>query len=451
MNPLRTCALAALASLAVSASLSGSVAEKNASGIGPYQMALELSAASDSRQAAPLGDSPKIGFADDIRARPDMADAISAVPRRFQYAFRLGLRAVYDDNIFLSSTRGISDFYFAFEPGLTVGWGDIVGTDQNFIRLDYAPGIFLYLNHGSADSFQHIIRLDGQYHFRRLTIVLSEEIQLLDGTNYNTGTLSPNSVPSVNLDAGANRSVSTFNTRANFSYDLSGKTFLSGGLQHTSSEYDDDLIGSNTLQANLFLNYIYSPKLTVGLGGTIGYNWVESGTPDQTFQQINARFTYQATGKISIDASGGVEFRQFEGDTSDRTHISPVFEIGATYQPFDGTSFSLRGNRQTQNSAVFAGQDYASTTISFSARQRFFQRVYLGFSIGFENLRYFNAVENGGASRNDDYFYFQPAIDLTLTRFWTVGCYYLHRENDSSAGGFGFDDNQIGLRTSLTF
>ncbi len=448
--------MAFVTTLAICGSVDASIARKDSAprvaGIGPYQMALEQPVSAEPTAIAPTAESGKIGFAENAGARSEIiAEAISAVPRRFQYAFRLGLRTVYDDNIFLANNNRIADFYFAFEPGLTIGYGDIVGADQNFIRLDYAPGFFLYADHSRANSFQHIIRLDGQYHFRGLIITLGEEIQFLDGTNYNTGSLSPNSVPSVNLDAGANRSVNTFNTRANFTYDLSGKTFLSGGLQHTASEYDDDLIGSETLQANLFINYIYSPKLTVGLGGTAGYNWVESKTPDQPFQQINARFTYQLSGKVNLDASGGLEFREFEGDARGSTYISPVYEIGASYQPFDGTSISLKGDRRTQNSAVFAGQDYASTTISLSARQRFFQRVYFGFSIGFENLRYFNAVDNGGASRNDDYFYFQPAIDVTLTRFWTLGAYYLHRENNTSAEGFGFEDNQIGLRTSLTF
>ncbi len=376
---------------------------------------------------------------------------VSAVPKRFLYAFRLGLRGVYDDNIFLRSSDRVSDFYFSIEPGVTIGYGDIVGSDQNFVRLDYAPSAFLYADHSEADSLQHVIRLEGQYHFRRLNLTLTQEIQILDGTNYTNGSLSPNSVPSINLDAGANTSVTTYNTRLSFTYDLTGKTFLSGSLLHTANEYESSLIDSQSIQGNGYLNYNYSPKLVVGLGGTAGYNWVASSTPDQTFEQINGRFTYQLSGKVSLDASGGVEFRQFDGDAGNSTYVSPVYEISASYQPFDGTSLSLSGNRRTQNSAVLLGQDYASTNLSLTARQRFFQRFYLSFALGYQNLSYFNTVDNGSASRDDDYFYLQPALDLTLTRYWTLGVYYLHRENETSATSFGFDDNQFGLRTSLTF
>lgn len=376
---------------------------------------------------------------------------VSAIPKKFQYALRLGLRGVYDDNIFLRQFNRVSDFYFAIEPGITLGYGDIVGSDQNYIRFDYAPSAFLYADHSEANALQHIIRLDAQYHFRRLSLTLSEEIQILDGANFSASAAGPNPVPAVNLDAGGDTSVNTFNTRANFSYDLTGKTFLSGGVQHTANEYESNLIASSTIQGNLYINYNYSPKLVVGLGGTAGYNWVDSASPNQTFEQINGRLTYQLSGKVNLDASGGVEFRQFEGDARSSTYVSPVYEIGANYQPFDGTSLSLRGSRRTQNSAVLAGQDYASTDVSVSMRQRFFQRVYLSLSLGYQNLSYFSTLNNADASRDDDYFYLQPALDFTLTRYWTLGLYYLHRENETSAASFGFDDNQFGLRTSLAF
>ena len=72
------------------------------------------------------------------------------MPKRFQYAFRLNVRGVYDDNIALTNTNPIADFYFAIEPGITLGFGDIVGPDPNFIRFDYAPSIILYADHSDA-------------------------------------------------------------------------------------------------------------------------------------------------------------------------------------------------------------------------------------------------------------------------------------------------------------
>ncbi|HMJ05771.1 MAG TPA: outer membrane beta-barrel protein [Chthoniobacterales bacterium] len=378
-------------------------------------------------------------------------DEVSAVPKRFQYAFRLNLRGVYDDNIFITNENRVDDYYFAIEPGVTIGYGDIVGRDQNYIRLDYAPSIFLFVDHSDSDAVQHLIRLEGAYRFGRLTLGLSQDVHLLDGTNLGAlGSGVGNSAPGINLDAGGDTSVNIFNTNATFSYDLTGKTFLSGGLHVTASDYDG-LIDSSSFSGNFFVNYTYSPKLVIGVGGTGGYNWVESFNPNQTFEQANVRATYQISGKVSLNASAGVEFRQLEESYSTGDNVSPVYEIGAAYQPFDGTSITARGSRRTLNSAVLVGNDYASTNITFGIRQRLLRRIYLGLAAGYENSDYFSTIQFVDGSRHDDYFFVQPAIDVTLTRFWTVGAYFLHRENESSSSAFSFYDNQVGLRTSLTY
>jgi hypothetical protein len=377
---------------------------------------------------------------------------ISATQKRFQYGFRLTLRGVYDDNIFLRTSNRVSDYYTAIEPGLTLGFGDIVERQENYIRFDYAPSIFLFADNSDANAVQHLFRLEGKHRFSRLALTFSQDVQLLEGANLTATTGLPVvGTPALNLDAGGQTDVNVYTTMANFSYDLSGKTFLSGGVQYHALEYQNNLISSEEFSGNLFFNYNYSPKLVVGFGGTGGHTWVDSPSPDQTFEQLNARFTYQATGKISLDAMVGVEFRQFDNNGSDSDHVSPVFELGATYQPFDGTTLSLRGSRRTFASAVFVAQDYSSSNIVFGVRQRFCQRFYFGVAAGYENDDYFSTLNGINATRSDDYFFIEPALDVTVTRWMTVGAYYLHRQNDSNAATFSFRDNQVGLRASFTF
>ena len=376
---------------------------------------------------------------------------ISAEPRRFQYALHLTIRGVYDDNINITQRNKISDYYVAIEPAITVGFGDISGGLDNYIRLDYIPSILLFVDHSENDAVQHLIHLGGQHRFGHLNLTMGEDIAILDGTDLGTTTDASTPGGHVNLDVSGRTRVDTFSTHLNADYDLSGKTFLSTAFNSSVTEYPSTgLISSEVFSENLFINYRYSDKLTVGVGGTAGYDFVDAPNPNQTFEQANARASYVLTGKINLNASGGVEFRQFENDSRGQ-YISPVFELGLSYQPLDGTSVSLTGSRRTYNSGVFAGQDFAGTTIVASLRQRLLQRVYVGVSGGYEYSDYFSTVNGVIATRRDNYYFVEPTLDVTVTRFWTVGAYYLHRENDSSFNSFQFSDNQVGFRTSLTF
>jgi hypothetical protein len=392
--------------------------------------------------------------ASDIATYGTLAQEVSAVPRRFQWAVRLNMRTVYDDNIYLRQNDRVADIYFGFEPGITLGFGDIVGSDANYVRIDYAPSVFLFLENSNADSIQHVFRLDGRYRFGRLTLNVAQDIQFLEGGDRGATSSTSNPGPNLNLDTGGATDVNIYTTRADLTYDLTGKTFLSGGLLYTSNEYAV-LISSEQVSANLFVNYIYSPKLTVGLGGSAGYNTVGSASGDQTFQQANLRVTYEPSGKLSVNASGGVEFRQYGGENDNGgSVVSPVYELGVNYQPFDGTTINVRGSRRSLNSAALVAQNYNTTNLTFTVRQRLLRRFYVGLVAGYESAEYYstdNEVDFPSTDRSDNYVFVQPSIDVTLTAFWTAGLYYLYRNNDSSSQFFSFYDNQFGVRTSLFF
>lgn len=393
--------------------------------------------------ALPVGSSQTVGDDPVVEINSRHVDE---TPRRLRYSFAVTTRGVYDDNINISSFDRVSDYYFAIEPMLSFG----LGTESdgvNSLSFVYRPSIFIFADKSDRDAVQHIIHLSGAHQFGHLKLTLLEDIQLLDGQNLNS--LSDPTGHQANTDVGGRARQQIYATTLGASYDLSSKLFVSGGLGYATNQYESSLISSQNFFANLFLNYLYSPKLTVGLGGTGGYNTTsDSGSTDQTFEQLNLRLDYAATAKIDFSGSVGVEFRQ-TGSFSENP--SPVFDLTASYAPFDGTSISLNGRRHTQNSAVLAGQDFSETTINLALRQRFVQRIFVGLSFGYINSGYFSTVQGLSATRTDNYYYLEPTVDLNVTRFWTVGAYYLHRKNSSTFAFFSFDDNQIGLRSTLTF
>jgi hypothetical protein len=381
--------------------------------------------------------------------------SITSAPKRFQWGVRLTIRGVYDDNILLSHFDRISDWYVAIEPAITIGFGDIVGRHDNYIRLDYAPSIFLYVDHSDDDAYQQLIRLEGQYRLGRLTLGLSQDVQILHGGFLNTQTLDASAIAtagSINAAVNGRTNVDLYLTNLGATYDLSDKTFLSGQFQFAVDDYNT-LISSDQIYGNLFFNYKYSPKLAFGIGAGGGLTTVDIG-PNQTFEQGLLRVQYQLTGKISLNASAGVEVRQFDnsdGDGSRSDRVSPVYEIGAVYQPFDGTVITLRGSSRALASAIVANADYLATNVLLGVRQRLLQRVYLGFTAGYEHADYFNTVPGADVSRNDNYFLIEPAVDVMVTRWFTVGAYYLYRTNDSPITRFDYYENQVGFRASFTY
>ena len=199
--------------------------------------------------------SPTLNPAVDSNLNPttDLRNEVTAEPRRFQYGVKVTMRGVYDDNINLSQTARVSDYYFTIEPVLTLGLGDILGHEDNYIRLDYAPSLFLFADHSENDTVQHLIHLEGQHRFARLTLTLGEEIAILDGTDLQTlsDANSPGSHP--NLDVSGRTRFQTYNTRIGASYDLTGKTFLSSGIDSLVTEYNSaNLFSSQMFSGNLF-------------------------------------------------------------------------------------------------------------------------------------------------------------------------------------------------------
>ena len=98
-----------------------------------------------------------------------------------------------------------------------------------------------------------------------------------------------------------------------------------------------------------------------------------------------------------------------------------------------------------------SNQDYASTQVTATLRQRLFQRLSISVSGGYQNLTYFNTVNGSDTAREDNYYFIQPGIDVTITRYWSAGAFYLHRINDSTITLFGFDENQFGVHSQVTF
>jgi hypothetical protein len=355
---------------------------------------------------------------------------------RFKYAFRLDLSALYDNNIFISNTNKVADYEFTITPGVTMGFGDVFRRAGNFVRLDYAPSFQFFARNSSQNNIGQAFLLDGQYNSGKATWRFAQSIQVLNGADTDVGTRVTRQI---------------YATSVGLSYLVSDKTFIDLAGNFAYQHFDNEL-DSWTLSGSGYFNYIYSPKLTIGLGVVGGFQAVTGPlNPDQTFQQVNLKATYQATGKITLNATAGVEFLQFSGARAG--YVTPVFALSGVYQPFDGTTFTVTAARRIQPSASLVGQDFTTTGVTAAVRQRFIQRLYLTVSGAFENSAYFANVPQVSATRNQNYISASVGLDYLVREGWSVGAFYLNRQTfgNSASAPFDFTDQQVGIRSTISF
>jgi len=380
-------------------------------------------------------------------------ETISPSGRPFHYMLSLTVRGVWDDNIFLTHTNKTSDYYFAIEPVITVGVGDIQGRNRSYLTLSYMPSAILFVDHSDQDAFNQLISLGGGYSSGRLTLGLSVSVALLESANLNS--FFDTTGLWANTDATSSTRMNIFYTRAFANYALTPKLSLQAELGSPIYVYPGH-ISDYSITGGLYLYYEVRPKLSLGIGGTFGYVWVDNPTANQTFEQINLRLNYQWTSKVGLYASAGVEFRQFDGNRN--TYDTPVFEFGLSYNPFSGTFISLAAGRVIYPSGYVDNQDFAATYVAARFQQRLFHRVYLGLGVGYEWSNYIATDRNVSATRDDNYWFIEPSLDVLITRWMSAGVYYLHREqssNDNGAPGgqnfFNWEDNQVGVRATVRF
>ena len=161
------------------------------------------------------------------------------------------MRGVYDDNIFISHTNKVSDYYFAIEPEITIGVGDIEGRHGGYLRLDYMPSAILFVDHSDQDAFNQLIRLEGGYNSGRLTLSLSEDIALLESANLNS--FYDTTGLWANTDASAPTRVNIFYTRLRANYELTGKLSLQGEFDSRSTSIPVRLVTTLFLPAFTFI------------------------------------------------------------------------------------------------------------------------------------------------------------------------------------------------------
>jgi hypothetical protein len=325
----------------------------------------------------------------------------------------LSIGDYYDGNIFLKSQNEQSDFITRIAPGFTMRLGD---TDSMFYLVgDYTAGFNYYAEHSNESTLDNDGRVQAQWSLPKTTIGLTMDV-------------SSDTGQSVDITDRVRQELYFIGLTGH--YDLSDKTSWDLSTDYTRSDYNG-LISSQQPEAQAFFNYQYSPKTQIGVGAGAGL-LIVPGTPKQTFEDGDVRATYRATGKLTLIAEGGMQFRQY-GD-GEGGSLTPVFILEGAWTPQTGTTLDLTARRSIYASAILNDQDYTATELDLTVTQRITDYVDVSLAGGYVNTNYTATATNVTATREDNYYYIRPAVEWKALSWLSVGIFYEYSQ-DLSQGG----------------
>lgn len=339
----------------------------------------------------------------------------------------------YDDNIFITETNRTGDIIYNLEGGFSFELGDYRDLHNNYLLLEYLASGFFFTNHPAQNSFDQNLSLLAQWRVTQLAIQLESTYQTLNGADRQVGAFTSRSL---------------FFNALRFVYTKSEKTDLELEINQSTNLYPDQ-ISSYISEAQLSFNYKVQPKLSLGLQGIFGLDQAQD-SPDQVYQILNARCSYDIAGKLVLKSSAGIQFIQYASG-GEAMRIIPVFSVGAEYQLFQKTSLELNAYRNLQNSPSLEGQDYIATGFDIGLEQQLSQKIKIGLAIGYENDTYVANLADVNASRVDNFYFFRPGVSYSFLKYLDANFSYEYRTNASNIPQNSWFDNRLNCEFSLDF
>ncbi len=380
--------------------------------------------------------------------------------------------ALYDGNVFLSEDGQDSDFIITASPGVTAR----IGNDQTALYLlaDYTLGAVFFTENSDENSLNHNGKLQLDWRGSRSSVGFRLGVENDSGTSID----ATDRVRRTSYSAGLE---TRFNYSDKVSFDLNGDYRRS---------YYEDLIGSQDYGAQAYVNYHFTPKVTLGLGSGFAIAEVESGRTQHS-QNVSLRANWVATPKLTLEGTLGVGFYQFENDDGDASEpdsvspvaslratyvatqkltfsgdvgvgvtrydsgggsLSPTFNLDATWAVWDGTNVTFNGHRRVFNSVIFTDQNYTATGFTVGLTQQLGIR-FVGFvTLGYENLEYTSEGRNVQADRQDDYFFARFGLQWHAFDRLHFGVFYEFSQNSSQGkDARDFRRDRTGLQMSVVF
>ena len=340
-------------------------------------------------------------------------------------------RFLYGDGIPAQPGQNFTTVINEVRPGLLFELG-------RHWTLDYTPALRFYSNRHFRDTTDHSVVLKGATAYKDWTLGLSQGY-------------AATSEPLI--ETGAQTDQESYSTAANAAYHVSTKTSLELGLNQ-----DFRFVGQNQAGLQLtdsrewstldWLNYQFWPRFGAALGVGFGYLDLSAGS-DMTYEQLQGRISWQATAKVSLVVSAGLDDRQFlSGNTP--ALLNPIFGASLLYQPFEPTMLSLNAAR-TVAPSYFQSQVTENTTLSGGVRQRLLRRLYLDLTAGY-HLTSYEVTATGQAVNSDiSGTFVNVQLSVPFLKRGTAAAFFQATENSSNDSLYSYSSTQVGLELGYRF
>jgi hypothetical protein len=268
-----------------------------------------------------------------------------------------------------------------------------------------------------------------QWDLEKVLLGLNARVQTLDGPDIDVGTRTRRTL---------------FTLSANATYSISDKTSFEIDATGNVSDYAT-LPSSANWQVQAFGDYQIAPKTRVGVGVAAGIR-TSQGTPEENYEQLLARATYNPTEKLSLRVNGGLEI----DEGSSGANAVPIFGAGGTYTLDDADTMSLDIFRSVSVSSGNTAQDVETTGVNLSGRRRLFTNFSIQCSVGYQYSQYF-ARGLLGVNRTDNYIFIRPSLAYDFSQWSQIELAYEYHHDMSTQLPFDFTENLASLEIILVY
>ncbi len=307
--------------------------------------------------------------------------------------------------------------------------------------LDYTPTIQLYSEASFQNTVNQFINLAGNTTYNDWRFGLSQNCAITSDPQVQTGqqTDQQNYLTVFTAD---------YQLSSQITLEMAANQNLFFVTQNLTNSVGNSLDWSTTD----WLNYHWGPNVGTAGGVGFGYDHVQSGV-DMSYEQAQARVTWQVARKINLSVNGGAEFRQFI-DSPQSMLISPISAAAITYQPFEHTTLILNGNR-TVSASYFENLVAQTYNVNLSLSQRLLGRLYLGLTGGYNQSKYKPSgvpiPGNTSNGRTDNYTFFSVSLNTLILKRGTASVFYSTSHNSSNTSGFTYSSDQVGFQLAWRY